>query len=76
MNIIVAACKNKGIGIGNRLPWRLKNELNYYSSFFAFAITIMIITIIHIIVIFICIIISILLCSIIITVIFIVFYFY
>tara|TARA_Y100000813_G_C24146776_1_gene345128 strand:+ start:618 stop:1217 length:600 start_codon:yes stop_codon:yes gene_type:complete len=32
MNIIVAACKNKGIGVGNRLPWRLKNELNYFKN--------------------------------------------
>lgn len=32
MNIIVAACKNKGIGIGNKLPWRLKNELNYFKK--------------------------------------------
>ena len=32
MNIIVAACKNKGIGFGNKLPWHLKNELNYFKN--------------------------------------------
>ncbi len=30
MNIVVAACKNNGIGFKNRLPWRLKNEMNYF----------------------------------------------
>ena len=30
MNIVVAACKNKGIGFKNNLPWNLKNELNYF----------------------------------------------
>ena len=30
MNIVVAACKNKGIGFKNNLPWKLKNELNYF----------------------------------------------
>jgi dihydrofolate reductase len=30
MNIVVAACKNKGIGFKNKLPWKLKNELNYF----------------------------------------------
>lgn len=30
MNIVVAVCKNKGIGFKNRLPWTLKNEMNYF----------------------------------------------
>jgi len=30
MNIVVAVCKNNGIGFKNRLPWTLKNELNYF----------------------------------------------
>ena len=30
MNIVVAACKNKGIGFKNKLPWNLKNEMNYF----------------------------------------------
>ena len=32
MNIIVAACKNKGIGLKNKLPWSLKNELKYFKN--------------------------------------------
>lgn len=32
MNIIVAACKNKGIGFKNKLPWSLKNELKYFKN--------------------------------------------
>lgn len=30
MNIVVAACKNKGIGINNKLPWSLKRDLKYF----------------------------------------------
>ena len=30
MNIVVAVCKNNGIGLKNKLPWSLKNELNYF----------------------------------------------
>jgi len=30
MNIIVAACKNMGIGFENNLPWLLKKELLYF----------------------------------------------
>lgn len=30
MNIIVAATKNMGIGLENKLPWYLKNELKYF----------------------------------------------
>lgn len=29
--VIAAACKNNGIGIGNRLPWRLKREMEYFN---------------------------------------------
>lgn len=32
MNIIVAACKNRGIGINNTLPWKLKNEMKYFKE--------------------------------------------
>ena len=27
LNIIVAYCKNRGIGAGNKLPWRLKQDM-------------------------------------------------
>ena len=30
MNIVVAACKNRGIGYKNKLPWQLKKELKYF----------------------------------------------
>jgi len=30
MNIVVAACKNKGIGINNKLPWSLLKDLKYF----------------------------------------------
>ena len=30
MNIVVAACKNSGIGINNKLPWILRNDLKYF----------------------------------------------
>ena len=30
MNIVVAACKNRGIGINNTLPWSLTNDLKYF----------------------------------------------
>jgi dihydrofolate reductase len=30
MNIVVAVCKNGGIGYKNALPWALKKELNYF----------------------------------------------
>ena len=32
MNIIVAACKNRGIGINNTLPWKLKKEMKYFKE--------------------------------------------
>ena len=32
MNIIVAASKNMGIGLKNKLPWTLKNELKYFKK--------------------------------------------
>lgn len=31
-NIIVAACKNRGIGYNNRIPWNLPKELKYFSA--------------------------------------------
>ena len=33
MNIVVAACKNNGIGINNKLPWMLRNDLKYFKFF-------------------------------------------
>ena len=30
MNIVVACCKNRGIGLNNTLPWKIKNELNFF----------------------------------------------
>ena len=30
MNIIVAVCRNQGIGFKNTLPWKLKKELKYF----------------------------------------------
>jgi dihydrofolate reductase len=30
MNIVVAACKNRGIGINNALPWNLSKDLKYF----------------------------------------------
>ena len=32
MNIIVAACKNRGIGFKNTLPWTLKAEMKYFKN--------------------------------------------
>jgi dihydrofolate reductase len=32
MKIIVASCKNFGIGFKNKLPWKLKNELKYFKK--------------------------------------------
>ena len=32
MNIVVAACKNGGIGFKNRLPWKLSKEMKYFKE--------------------------------------------
>ena len=32
MNIIAAICKNRGIGYKNQLPWKLKNEMQYFKK--------------------------------------------
>jgi dihydrofolate reductase len=32
MNMIVAFCKNRGIGYKNKLPWNLPNELKYFKK--------------------------------------------
>ena len=29
MNIIVAACKNRGIGINNSIPWHIRKDMFY-----------------------------------------------
>jgi len=30
MNIVVATCKNRGIGINNKLPWRISSDMNFF----------------------------------------------
>ncbi|XP_053200687.1 dihydrofolate reductase-like [Panonychus citri] len=30
-SLIAAICDNYGIGVNNKLPWRLKNEMNYFT---------------------------------------------
>ena len=30
MNIIVAACKNRGIGINNSIPWHIRKDMFYF----------------------------------------------
>ena len=30
MNIVVATCKNRGIGINNKLPWRISADMNFF----------------------------------------------
>ena len=30
MNIVVAACRNRGIGFKNNLPWKLSKDLKYF----------------------------------------------
>lgn len=32
MNIVVAACKNRGIGLKNKLPWTLSKEMKYFKE--------------------------------------------
>jgi len=32
MNMIVAFCKNRGIGIQNNLPWKLSNDLKHFKK--------------------------------------------
>tara|TARA_B000000475_G_scaffold272145_1_gene272165 strand:- start:4583 stop:5164 length:582 start_codon:yes stop_codon:yes gene_type:complete len=32
MNIVVAACKNRGIGFKNKLPWNLSKEIKYFKE--------------------------------------------
>jgi len=32
MNIVVAACKNRGIGYKNKLPWKLSKEMKYFKE--------------------------------------------
>ena len=32
MNIVVAACKNGGIGFKNKLPWKLSKEMKYFKE--------------------------------------------
>ena len=30
VNVVLACCKNGGIGINNRLPWNIKDELQMF----------------------------------------------
>jgi dihydrofolate reductase len=32
MKLIVAVCKSFGIGINNKIPWKLKNDLQYFKG--------------------------------------------
>ena len=32
VNLIVAICKNNGIGKGNMIPWRIRDDLSYFSK--------------------------------------------
>lgn len=32
MNIVVAACKNRGIGFKNKLPWNINKEMKYFKE--------------------------------------------
>lgn len=32
LNIIVAMCKNKGIGYQNKLPWKFSKDMKYFST--------------------------------------------
>tara|TARA_B100000963_G_scaffold260130_1_gene228396 strand:+ start:2413 stop:2991 length:579 start_codon:yes stop_codon:yes gene_type:complete len=32
MNIVVAACKNRGIGFKNNLPWKISKEMKYFKE--------------------------------------------
>ncbi|XP_047513999.1 dihydrofolate reductase [Pieris napi] len=32
LNLIAAACENMGIGVNGTLPWRLKNEMAYFTK--------------------------------------------
>ena len=32
-NLIVAMCRNNGIGFENKLPWNIKSDMKYFSEF-------------------------------------------
>jgi len=32
LNLIVAMCKNNGIGVDNKIPWRISEDMNYFSK--------------------------------------------
>lgn len=32
MNLVVAACNNRGIGINGQLPWRLRGDMNFFKK--------------------------------------------
>ena len=36
LKLIVAMCKNMGIGFNNNIPWKIKQDLIYFSSLLNF----------------------------------------
>jgi dihydrofolate reductase len=32
VKLIVAMCKNNGIGIDNKIPWRISEDMSYFSK--------------------------------------------
>ena len=31
-NILLAVCKNRGIGLNNKLPWKLKKDIEHFKN--------------------------------------------
>ena len=32
INLIVAMCKNNGIGLNNKIPWKISEDMHYFSK--------------------------------------------
>ena len=37
MNIIVALCNKRGIGLNNKIPWNLSSDLKYFKKVTSFS---------------------------------------